>query len=564
MAGGLLGIATSGLLASRRQLETTGHNVSNLNTEGYSRQRVELTERPANFTGGTYVGNGVNIASVTRAYDGFLNAQVRTSLSQYHQQDAFHEMATKVDNFIADSDAALTPQLQKFFKAAQGVANDPTSIAARQVMLSETDGLARRFNSLNKQLSDLRDQSSQRIPTVTSEINEMAKGIAELNTQITTALGASQGNPPNDLLDQRNLLIEKVSEKIDTQLVPEKDGAINVFIGSGQPLVLKSLAARLEMRSSPYGGTQDPEFALVVDQRETIVTQSIRGGELGGLVQLNKELIDPVQNGLGRLAAAMAVTVNAQSQAGTDLQGNAGVNMFTDPTASGTLRQAWSAHSQNLGNATLAVNLTNTPASGATPANGPAQLTDSDYRLSYDGSQFKLTRLSDNTQFTSATGTFAQDGFSLAIASGSVSAGDNFMIRPARSFAGDIQAKLTDPRQIAAAGTPSKGVGDNTNALAMGNLQTKQVLFGGKASFQDAYTELVGKVGAATRSAELSSTAQKKLLDNAIQSRDSLSGVNLDEEAANLLRFQQAYQASAQLVPAFRSMFDALISAVRG
>lgn len=556
MAGGILGIATSGLIAAQRGLATTGHNIANVNTDGYSRQRTEQVERSPSFTGAGFIGNGVDVGSVTRAYDGFLNAQLRNSLSAHGELETYHWLASQVDNFLADPDAGLSPSLQAFFDSVQDVANDPTSIAARRVMLTEGETLARRFNALNGRMDELRNQVNQRLGTNIEEINGLAKNIAALNERIVIAYNQA-GKPPNDLLDQRDLLAQQLAQKVGTSLFEQKDGALNVFIGNGQALVIGTTANRLSLKNSAYDPGQK-DIAISAGGSETVViTGAIGGGEIGGLLRFGSEVLDPAQNALGRIAAGFVATFNAQHSAGSDLDGNAGTDFFSDVTNPAIGQYSWFGKQTNNGDAVLSVAFDNGVVTGT------ADLTASDYRLDYDGSQYTLTRLSDNTQFTNATGNFTVDGLTIGIESGSAAPNDSFLIRPFRRVAGDLSVTLTEPRQIAAAGSPFAGPGDNTNARALADLQTAPLLMGGNASFQDTYNDIVGDVGTLTRSAEIDSTAQKQLLDHAREARDSVSGVNLDEEAANLLRYQQAYQAAAQLIPALNTLFDALIGAVR-
>ncbi|MGX2040112.1 flagellar hook-associated protein FlgK [Methylocaldum sp. MU1018] len=557
MASGLLGIATSGLIAAQRGLSTTGHNIANVNTEGYSRQRTEQVERLPSFTGAGFIGNGVDIASITRSYDGFLNTQLRNSLSVHAELETYHGMAAQVDNFIADPDASLSPSLQSFFNSVQEVANDPTSIAARRVMLTEGETLARRFNALNGRMDDLRSQINQNLSTDLDEINGLAKGIAALNERIVVAYNQA-GKPPNDLLDQRDLLAEQLSQKVGTSLYQQKDGSLNVFIGSGQALVMGSTASRLSLQNSAYDPSQKDIAVTTGGSTAVVVTGAVSGGEIGGLLRFGSEVLDPAQNALGRIAAGIAAAFNVQHSSGADLNGNPGANFFSDVANPAIGQYGWFNKQTNGGNAVLSVAFDN----GA--VNGPADLTASDYRLDFDGANYTLTRLIDNYSFPpNTTGAFADDGLSIGIGSGSAAAGDSFLIRPFRRVAGDLSVSLGDPRAIAAAGQPFAGPGDNTNARALAQLQTTPSLLGGKATYQDAYNEIVGDVGTLSHAAEIDSTAQKQLLDHARQARDSVSGVNLDEEAANLLRYQQAYQAAAQLIPVLNDMFDALIGAVR-
>jgi flagellar hook-associated protein 1 FlgK len=565
MAGGLLGIAASGLLAAQRALATTGHNISNANTEGYSRQRVDLSERDPTLTSGGYIGNGVNIDSVSRSYDSFLNTQMRTSLSGSGAADAYAEMASRIDSTLGDKSSGLASPLQSFFDAAQAVADDPSAIAARQVMLTQADSLAQRFNTLNTQFDTLRSQAQQTLSSDVDEVNTLASGIASLNTQIVNATSIANGQPPNDLLDQRNLLLEKLSGKVDTSVLSQKDGSINVFIGNGQSLVMGSASNKLQVQASAYDGRVQDIAIQTGDQGSIVITQSLTGGEMGGLLKFGQEVLDPAQNSLGRIAAGLGLAVNAQHVQGTDLKGNPGGNFFTDPT---TPLDSWFPKQGNTGDAQVSVAFDNTAATATTAANGPAQLTASDYRLDFDSAgQAVLTRLSDNTHFTdnpTGSGNFQADGLKIGIATGTAAAGDSFLIKPFSTAAGTLKPAINDPNQIAAAGPEPTGPGDNTNARALANLQTTKGLLDNKATFQGAYTQLVGESGVKSRAAKLDSTAQENLLNQVTQSRESVSGVNLDEEAANLVRFQQAYQASAQLIPALTSTFEALLSAVRG
>lgn len=562
--GGLLGIAASGLLAAQRALTTTSHNIANANTEGYSRQRVEQTERDPSWTGAGYVGNGAQITSITRAYDSYLTAQVRNSQASHSGLDAYHSLASKIDEVIDHADTGLAPVLQSFFTAVNGVANDPSSIPAREVLLAQGDSLAQRFGSLDQHFDDLRGEVNQTLASDVGTINNLASGIANLNTQIITARGQGNGQPPNDLLDQRDQLVAQLTEKVGAQVFEQQDGSFSVIIGNGQSLVTGGTAGKLALQSSVYDpNTQD--ITLTVGSGDpTTITQTLSGGEVGGLLQFQSEMLDPTQNSLGRIAAGLAVSINSQHRIGTNLNGAAGQNFFTTPTGTAY------GKTTNTGTAQLTVGFDNTPANTTTgtQANTPALLTGSDYQIDFSGTPAtaSITRLSDHQPVTPtvdpATGSLSFEGLKIDL-SGTAQAGDSFLIRPFRTPAGDMEMAITDTRAIAAAGATPTGPGDNSNARALADLQTARTLVGGKASFQTAYSQLVGEVGGKTQAADIASASQKKLLDQATQSKESLSGVNLDEEASSLIRFQQAYQASAQLIPVLNDVFNSLITAVR-
>jgi flagellar hook-associated protein 1 FlgK len=549
---GLLEIATSGLAAFQRSLSTVGHNISNVNTEGYSRQRVELGERNPSFTGAGYVGNGVNAVSVRRAYDSFLDNQVRLSTSAHAELDTFHTMSAQVDTLFADPDAGLDPALQSFFNAVQDVAADPTSIAAREVMLSEGDALTHRFNLLDTHLNELRDRVNQGLSDSAAEINSLTSNIAALNQEISVALGRTDGlQLPNDLLDQRGLLTEKLAKLVDTRTVEQSDGMLNVFVGNGQALVAGAAAAKLQAQNSQYD-PQQKDIAVLFGNANVVVTNQLSGGKIGGLLDFGARVLDPAQNALGRIAAGVSLQFNARHELGADLDGVQGTPFFVEPTVANAI----SIFPKTGSTGTVTVDYVDIN-----------QLQLSDYRLDYDGAAtYTLTRLSDKAVVASnATGDFTGvngvDGLDISLV-GAAGAG-SFLIRPTRAAAGQIGLSLTDPVRIAAAGYPASGPGDNSNALSLAQLQNARGLLNGKANYQEALGVLVGDVGGLTHAAEINGGAQQKLLEHAQEARDAVSGVNLDEEAANLIKFQQSYQAAAQLIDAVNTTFDALIGAIR-
>jgi len=557
MPTGLLGIASTAIMANQRQLATTGHNIANVNTPGYHRQTVDLTEMDPSFEGGQFMGNGVRIATIARSYDNYLDTQVRTSLSASKDADTYFQLAQQIDNVTADPATSLASSLQDFFDAAQAVANDPTSTAARQLLLSNGSNLAQRFATLNTRMDQLREQVDQSLTPTVEEINGYTQGIAKLNESIVAAYSQASGNPPNDLIDQRDLLVEKLSGKMDVQVVKDSTGAINVYAGNGPALVLNNQAVRLGVQASAYDPF-DKDIVIENGEHPIGITQSVQGGELGGSHRFTKDVLDPAQNELGRLAAGISVLINDQQRTGSDSNGNPGVNLFSDLTDPSANRFTSFGKNTNTGDAVLTVAFDNAP------GNGPAELAASDYHMDYDGSTYTLTRLGDNTRFTAATPEFAVDGLRIGVESGDIQAGDSFLLRPERGAAGRLSVDLTDPALVAAGGIPPGGPGDNTNARALADLQHANSLLGGKASFGKMYTHLVGDIGTKTQAADIQSTAQKLLLEQATSEREAVSGVNLDEEAANLVNFQQAYQASAQLISTANETFNSLLGAMRG
>jgi flagellar hook-associated protein 1 len=535
MSTGILGIALSGLAAFQRSLETTSNNISNVNTEGYSRQRVELSTRREEYTGAGYVGTGVNIANITRSYDQFITGQMRSSTSAFQEVDTYHTLASQIDNMIADEKTGLSPAMKSFFDAVNDVANDPTSIPARQAMLSEADSMTQRFNTVATRFDELHKQVDDNLGASVNNLNGFAKSIADLNTKIVADIGRASGlRMPNDLLDQRDLLLNKIAETVDVSVVPQPDGAVSVFIGQGQPLVLGSYASTLVVQGSQI----DPSRKEILLNGQNITPQ-LSGGELYGNLRFRDEVLDPAQRQLGALAAGFSLQFNAVHKQGFDLTGTAGVAMFSLDAGGGIPVS---------GGPTGVVTATyRAPAAGES-------LQASDYL--YDATTSTLTRLSDN-----ATVNAVDEGFNLN--TGGAIAGEKYLIRPAYYAAQNIAAQIINPRQIAAATVSTAIPGDNRNALALAGLETQSLLQNGKSTFSQVYGQLVADVGSKTHSALVSSSAQDVLLKQATSARENLAGVNLDEEAANLIKFQNSYQAAAQTVTVAKSLFDTLIGAVR-
>ena len=550
-SGDMLSTAVSGLQAFQRNLVTTGHNISNVNTEGFSRQSVELAARNPIGLGNGFIGTGVNVTTVQRVYDQFINSQVTTRNSTFNQLDTMQQLSSAVDELLADDEAGLNPALQSFFDAVHGVANNPTSIPSRQVMIAEADTLANRFVTMNQRFSDLRASVNNQMATVADEINGLAGSIAELNTSIVLESGSSNGQPPNDLLDKRDVLVNQLAELVSVRTVTADNGSLDVFIGNGQTLVLGDTANSISTVRSDFDQSQ-VEISFRSSTVNYSISNQISGGKLGGLLEYRDQVLDPVQNSMGRIAIGLAATVNAQHQLGADINGNAGGLFFNSILTSSP--EVLANTGNNPASGTVSVAITDTNAIQA-----------SDYQLNYDGANFTVLRMSDNTVVDSgfAVGdlprTIATDGLSISLA-GSVAAGDSFLLRPVRNGSTDIKVAITSAADVAAA-TIGNSLGDNSNALALAALQIKKVMGGSTETYQTAFSKLVGTVGVSANQATVNAAAQRTLLDRAIESQQSISGVNLDEEAANLIKYQQAYQAAAQVISVADDIFQTLLSA---
>jgi len=566
MASGMLGIAVSGLMAFQRSIETTSHNIANVNTEGYSQQRVELDTRAPHYSGGGYVGSGVDITNIARSYDQFVNGQLRSSTAAFGEVDSFKSFASQVDNLLGDPSTGMEPAIEGFFKATNDVANDPSSITARTVMIDEANGLSHRFSMVNGRMEELRDQVNSDVKSTVKTINSYSKAIADLNKDISSALGRANGEQqPNDLMDKRDLILTKLSELVDITVLPQASGMTSVVMKNGQPLVMDAQEYKLGTQGNEFDPTKLEITLEPISGPPQIVTQQLTGGKLTGTVRFRDEILDPAQQKLGAIAAAIAMDLNAVHKDGYDLDGNLGDPLFK---FSGLNEVPALSVTSNTGTATL------TAAFG----DNSADLDTSDFLLKYDATGYTLTRMSDDGVIPlTATGSPAiltatnpsdkLPGITLEIDS-TPNVGDQFFIRPSYRAAENLTVNVTDPRKIAASSSLAPdGVtalpGDNRNMLKLADLMNHSGMFGNSTTFQEAYAQVVSKVGGLTHSADINATAQAALLERATEDRENISGVNLDEEAANLIKFQQSYQAAAQSISTASSLFDSLIDAVR-
>ena len=409
MASGFFNVGITGLNAAQAGLLTSSHNIANASTPGYNRQYVVQTTNTPLFTGAGFLGQGTNVQTVRRVFSDFLQKEVRIAETNVAELSAHADEINQIDALLADPSAGISPALQGFFTAAEAAAANPASIPARQAMLSAGQALAARFNALDQQFTQMREGLNTRIFNEVSTINSLVTQVANLNDRIIVAQAAASSQPANDLLDQRDQLVSDLNKEIQVSVQVETDGSYSLFFGSGQPLVVGGQTYQLQAKPSAEDLTQ-LEIALkapsgqVIDIPESLVT----GGTLGGLLKFRSETLDTAQNQLGRLALAMSATINAQHRLGQDIDGDAGGNLFKPISPSVLGAPA------NIGTATIA-----------------ASITVSDYRVTYDGTNYNVTRLSDNTAFTpSSTMPLVIDGIKLSLAAGTPQAGDTFIVKP--------------------------------------------------------------------------------------------------------------------------------------
>ena len=643
---GIYGIGVQALNAAQLSLLTAQHNIANVNNPGFRRQQVVQSTNFALPSSAGYVGQGAQVETIRRLYNNFLNEQVLGASSQSEFYNAYYGAIKQIDSILADPNAGLSPAIQDFFRGVNAVANDPASVPGRQALLSGAEALVSRFQSISSRLETIRNGVDTQLESIVANINSYGAQIADMNQKIVTAQSLV-GQPPNDLLDQRDQLIAKLNEQVRVSTVKQDDGSYNIFIGSGQSLVVGVSTFTLAVQDDPADLEQKN---IVYSQGGNFIkipqASLENGGVLGGLLSFRRNTLEGAQNALGRVSIALAQTVNNQNQLGQDLNGALGGNLFSLASTSPTIYP-------NSGNSGTAL-FTATLSSGAAGA-----LTTSNYNLVYSSasSNYTLTRVADGTQTVISSLPSTVDGVTIALSSGTPATGDKWLLLPTRFGARDISVATSDPNKIAAAapirtarnttntgnasinlgsvntasqpplnanlqnsvtitftsastfnvndttlgsslatgvaytaggaityngwtvaisGVPATsdtftiatntgGIGDNRNALALAALQTSNKLANNTSgtpttTYQGAYAQLASIVGNKTRENQVNSASQQTLLNDTRKTEQQLSGVNLDEEAANLLRFQQAYQAAAKMVQVGATLFDTILA----
>lgn len=642
MSSSILSVGQSALAAAQVGLVTTGHNIANASTPGYSRQIVIQGAVAGQDSGFGFVGKGTEVTAVRRVYSQFLSDQVNSAVTAKGRLDSYYSQAKRIDSMLADPTIGVSPAAQDFFKDVQNLSADPNSAASRQSLLSSANSLAASFQTLNSQLSDLHDGVNSEINASVNSINSYAKQIAQLNDSIDKAQSGSDGKPANDLLDQRDLIVQQLAGEIKVNVV-EQNGTYNVFIGNGQPLVISTKTFNLVPLTSTTDSSRLDVGYVAKGETTRLSETALSGGRLSGLFEFRSGTLDATQNALGMVALGLATSFNAQHQLGQTQTGAMGGDFFkvTGPTAT--------ASTDNAGSGVPSAAIVDISA-----------MTQSDYRLQYDGSNYNVTRMSDGNVTTFGAFPKTIDGINFGM-SGTPQTSDTYLIRPSIAAAGSFKVAFTDTASIAAAapvvtaasannsgaaaisagtvssgfvstsltptstlsftaggggmtlsgfpnvpvtvtnngfdtifaagapvtytpgatmsfagvsvsidgqpndgdsftvGRNGKGAGDSRNAVLMASLQSQNTLNNKTTSYLGAYAQMVSLVGNKTREMEVTSSAANKLHAQAVQAQESESGVNLDEEAANLMRYQQAYQAAGKVMQTAGDLFQTLL-----
>ncbi|CAG9233331.1 flagellar biosynthesis protein FlgK [Burkholderia vietnamiensis] len=651
MSNTFMNLGVSGLNAALWGLTTTGQNISNAATPGYSVERPVYAEESGQYTASGYLPQGVNTVTVQRQYSQYLSDQLNAAQSQGGAQSTWYSLVAQLNNYVGSPTAGISTAITNYFTGLQNVANNASDPSVRQTAISNAQILADQLNATGQQYDALRQSVNTQLTSTVSQINTYTAQIAQLNQQIGAA--SSQGQPPNQLLDQRDLAVSNLSSLAGVQVV-RNDSGYSVFLAGGQPLVVADKSYQLAAVTS----SSDPSELTVVSQGiaganpktpdQSLPDASLSGGTLGGLLAFRRQTLDPAQAQLGALATSFAAQVNAQNSLGVDLSGNPGGSLFAVAPATVFANQG------NTGSAALSVSFTN-----------PAQPTTGDYTLSFDGTNYTLADRASGSVIGQSTSMPASlGGLQLSFSSGAMNAGDQFTVLPTRGALTGFGLATTSGAAIAAAspvvasasttnigtgkivsngvssgyqipatkltydaatnslsgfpvgttvtiaGTPptsvtianptdsvpynasqgakmtmsgtlngvtvtlsgapsdgdsfsigpyAGGTSDGSNALALSQLVTAKSLGGGTTTLTGAYANYVNGIGNTASQLKSSSAAQTSLVGQITSAQQSVSGVNQNEEAANLMQYQQLYQANAKVIQTAQTLFQTVL-----
>ncbi len=658
----------SGLLAAQQQLATTGHNISNVNTEGYTRQRAEQNATIGQVNGSNYIGSGTYVQDITRIYDKFSYKEQLINQSNLGSADSLHARLTQLDQVMSTSGTAVAGSIEQFYQALNGVADNPNDSGLRSIVLNQAKTLSNDFNELTNNFDLMGKSVNGEIEQVASKISKISLELAKINESILHTQGLNQAGKPNDLLDKRDQLVSELSKYVRVNTIEDKNGVMTVMVGQGTTLVAGITPLTISVSAGDPDALQT-ELRLVGPNSSVAIDGSKLGGSLAASFEFRDEHLSQSRSEIERLAMAISSTLNDSQASGLDLNAKQGANIFTDINTTQLQQGRVLAHSDNSPSTQAQVNITDV-----------SKLTTDKFEVRFDGTDYQMNNLTNPsaapiTLVALGGGVFDSTlGFEFIETGVAPALGDTFTVIPTKNSAALMQATLTDGNAIAAssaveitpsthnvsdgeititsvsdpeasrtytnvtnsgltvdvyesaantftyrvynsatpppaatiatgtyasgastlvdlppspsapafqiklsgdlvgAGTNARetftigdafGVGNGNNAVAMAKTQEQGVTNGNKETFSQSLGISTSQAGSKASNAELVADTAQALFTQAFNRNQATSGVNLDEEAANLLKFQQAYQAASQIISTANTIFDTILAAVR-
>lgn len=546
----MLRIGLSSLLTTQNSMTVASNNIANSNTEGYARQKMIVGQPSSINIGGVYYGQGVYASDVERIGSEYLETSLRNSKASHQFYESYYDLGVEIDKMLSDQDTGLDKSFQTLFTAIGDLANNPTSEATRGVVLDSFTALGGKFESIAHVLQLNRDTVDSDLVAFTDRLNTLAGDLVSINEGLKDSK-AKTGEFAAQLVDERYRVLSDMAELADMQVFYDEDGMASVYLGDGMALVANNKVSPIEARPN---GFSDGEYEVYL--RGVEVSDQIGGGKIGASLKYRTEVLNSSENQIGRLALGFSQMMNLKHQNGYTPSGVAGGNILADFSS---LAQS---HTGNAGTGVLTVSFD----TGAVPATQEANMQALEaraYEIVDNGGVYDVYDAdSGEVLLTGAGASFTLEGLDFNLAGATVP-GDSFKISPMAKAIENYQVLITDTQDIANSQDPLGSISDNRNTLDLYDVQDLKFLNNGLDSLQGGYSTLVAGLGSEVASAEASMYTASALFDQAQLNRDTESGVNVEEEAANILALQQHYSAAAKVIAAAQSIFDDLINAVR-
>jgi len=545
---GILNIGTTALLASQSALNTTSNNIANASTPGYTRQQVELSSVASGLNSATgSSGNGVTVSDITRLYDSFTTLQLRTEKSNSSYWNTYSGVSSSIESiFNETSSSGIAPAISNFFNDWQAVAQNPQGSVERTQLISDANYLGSRIGSAYNSLNDQRTQLYKSSQDLVTQVNSITKQIADLNDKIVQSPGAL------DLQDQRDSLVESLNQIAAVNTVQDSSGRYNIFLG-GTALVSSSGSNNMSVALDTNNNMQ---FSMNTDGTATNINGQISGGQLKANLDMRDTVIPGYMNSLNAFAIDLSDKVNSMNSQGVGLDGSTGNNFFNSLAATN--------HTVNNGTGTLSsVNITSPSSSNydqyqvAYTAGSPEASTD------YVVTDLTTGATVPNTLTIAAGGqsrTIEFNGMKMTI-DGPMTSNETFTAQADPQAATKLAVSFTDVSKIAAAQTAADLPGDNTNAQAIAGLVNQN--FVANTDPVSFYSNIVSTTGADSQSATTYVSFETSMVNQLESQRQSTSGVNLDEEAVNMVQYQKSYEAAAKMISVASDLLETLMGIIQ-
>ncbi len=616
----MLTIASLSANTFKKALEVTSNNVANVATEGYNKQRVIIQSSAPGNAGNAYQGSGSEVGAIERIYSEYFQTQLYSSQTSLDRYETQLTLSKQVEGVVASNDEGIQEFMDRYFASLQTLANNPTSTTNRQQVVQEAGNLESYIMNMTTVLDETERQANSQISDTIQEVNNSLEAIRDMNRQIDHVL-KNTINAPNDLMDKRDQAILELSKMIDVKTYYHENGMVDIYTGRGSvPLLSSNTLMRLEASNSEFQLDNRVEvYAYIGDQKQQI-SDRIAGGQIGGILDFRDNMLTQAQNDLGLALNGLVASMNWQHYQGYDMSGDAGGNLFQPLSMKAIISEENSTTSLNAGTHNK-ISVSFNPNAGVSepPYDGLSALTSQpatygdkqtyldnayaaiaefeprDYEVIYNAStdefDFKdyttgeLLLDSTGAQVSIARGTVGTvEGLTFdfsTVTAAEVQNEDAFLIKPHKQMLEDFTSVLSDPSQLATRGQSpidsdsdgtlddevpaAGGIGDNSNMLNLAALQNAKVLFAGadgnpSESLLGGYSKMSVNIGMYVRGTDIQQSAQQSVHQVMIEQRESNSGVSLDEEAANLIKYQQAYEASAQIIANVQEMFRTLLN----